>query len=204
LVRPLEIILHNYMNTVHATETEVEMPASEGAHAEVAVANQSVAASLGLNTQLFVFQLVNFVIVALILWYMILKPLTSKLTERKKIIDESLDRAKEIETTLAMSQNKYQEVIDDAKSEAASIAEAAYTEGARITEDMKNKSKREIELLVDQAKRNIAIEKKEMLEAVRTEAADMVVAALEKILGEKMDPKKDHKLAEAALDKMRE
>jgi len=114
------------MNTVHATETEVENLAGESAHAEVAAAEGGVAASLGLNTQLFVFQLVNFLIVALILWYLILKPLTSKMTERKKIIDESLDRAKEIETTLALSQSKYQEIIDDAKSEAASIAEAAY------------------------------------------------------------------------------
>ena len=202
MVRPIEIILFKYMNTVHATETGVGNPVGGGAHTEVA--DQSVAASLGLNTQLFVFQLINFAIVALVLWFMILKPLTSKMTERKKIIDESLDRAKEIETTLALSQSKYQEMIDDAKSEAASIAEAAYTEGARITEEMKNKSKREIELIVDQAKRNIAIEKKEMLEAVRGEAADMVVAALEKMLGEKIDPKKDHKLAEAALDKMRE
>jgi len=192
------------MNTVHATETEVENLAGESAHAEVAAAEGGVAASLGLNTQLFVFQLVNFLIVALILWYLVLKPLTSKMTERKKIIDESLDRAKEIETTLALSQSKYQEIIDDAKSEAASIAEAAYAEGARLSEEMKNKTKKEIELLVDQAKRNIAIEKKEMLDAVRSEAADMVVTALEKILGEKIDAKKDHKLAEAALDKMRE
>jgi len=62
----------------------VETTATDQTTTETEV--QGVAASLGLNTQLFVFQLINFVIVAIILWFLILKPLIKKMEERKKII----------------------------------------------------------------------------------------------------------------------
>ena len=58
------------------------------------VQSTSPLASLGINPTLFVFQLINFAIVATIIWYLILKPLTKKMTERAKLIDESLDNAK--------------------------------------------------------------------------------------------------------------
>ena len=75
-------------------------------HTEESVghADTSVAASLGLNTQLFVFQLINFEIVGAIVWFMILKPLISRMDERKKLVDESIDNAKEIETNCGTSE----------------------------------------------------------------------------------------------------
>ena len=86
---------------------------------------------------------------------------------------------------------KYQEKIDQAKSDAAGIIERA-SEGAKeLSEDMKNKSKKEIEELVTQVKKNIQIEKEEMITEVKTKAAELVVAALEKVLNEKIDTKKD-------------
>ena len=57
-----------------------------------AAAEESVAASLGLNTQLFGFQLLNFAVVGLIVWFLILKPLTKKMAERQQIINESLNK----------------------------------------------------------------------------------------------------------------
>ena len=58
------------------------------------VQNESVLASLGLDTNLFVSQLINFVLVFLIVWFLLLKPLAKKLEERREMIDESIDKAK--------------------------------------------------------------------------------------------------------------
>ncbi|MFA6427372.1 MAG: F0F1 ATP synthase subunit B [Candidatus Magasanikbacteria bacterium] len=158
-----------------------------------------VAASLGLNTQLFLFQLLNFAIVAAIVWFLILKPLTKKLEERKNVIDESLDKAKEIETKFVMSEQKYQERLDDAKVEANKLIERAHTEGKQLGEDMKLKAKEEIEGLVVRAKHQIQNEKEKMVEDIKSETADLVVMALEKVLGEKMDSEKDKKIIEDSL-----
>ena len=87
-------------------------------HTESAAKDEGVIASLGLNGQLFVSQLINFALVFCVLWFLILKPLTKKMEERRLMINDSLDKAKEIETNLMMSQQKYQEKLDEAKVEA--------------------------------------------------------------------------------------
>jgi len=183
------------MNTVYATGTETTH--------EVAPANESVAASLGLNGQLFIFQLINFAIVAAIVWFLILKPLTKKLEERKKIVDDSLDKAKEIDANLQMAEQKFQERIDDAKAQSNKIVEQAQEEAEKAGVNMKIKAKKEIELVVDQAKRNIQIEKEEVMTGIKAETANLIVAAVEKILGDKLDGKKDKELIEETLKKIK-
>jgi F-type H+-transporting ATPase subunit b len=160
---------------------------------------EGVAASLGLNAQLFVFQFVNFAIVGAVLWFLVLRPLVKKMEERRTLVNDSLDKAKEAETALAMSEVKFQERIDDAKMEANKLIERAQGDAEAIAADMKVKAKREIQLLVDQAKRNIQIERDEAMDAVRGESADLIAAAVKKILGENFDEKKDRKWMEDAL-----
>ena len=193
----------NIINTVYASNEpvhETEVPSTE-AHATVAETSSEggVAASLGINGQLFVFQLLNFAIVAAILWFLILKPLTKKLEERKKIINDSLDKAQEVETNLMMSQQKFQEKIDEAKVEANKIIEKAYADSEKLGEEMKNKAKKEIELLVDQAKRNIQIEKEETIQGLKSETVNLIMAVVEKVLNEKITDKKDRDLIEDSL-----
>ncbi len=175
------------------TEAQVEVD-SHGA-----LANDGITASLGLNGQLFLFQLLNFTVVAIIVWFLILKPLSKKLEERKNLIDSSLEKAKEVETNLLMSEQKYQDKIDEAKVEANKIMAKAQAEGKELTEDMKNKAKNDIEGLVIQAKHNIKTEKDNMVIELKAETGNLVVAAVEKILKEKLDEKKDKGLIEESL-----
>lgn len=180
------------MNIVYASNEETTE----------ALQNESVAASLGLNGQLFVFQLINFAIVALILWYLILKPLTKKLEERKKIIDDSLDKAKEVDANLVMAQQKFQEKIDEAKVAANKIIEKSHTEAEQLSVDMKVKAKKEIEALVVQARGKIQDEKEEVMRGIKSETANLVVAVVEKVLEEKMTDKKDKEIVEDAIKKI--
>jgi len=172
-------------------------------HTESAVAEQSLPASLGLNTQLFVFQLINFTVVAVILWFLVLKPLTKTLAERKKMIDESIDNAKEIETNLALSEKEYQDKLKEAKGEANKVIEHAHTEAKQLGEDMKVKAKTEVEGIVAQAKKSIQSEKVQMMEEIRQESATLIVTALEKILNEKMDGNIDKKIIEDSLKNLK-
>jgi len=180
------------MNTVYASSEPIESEVGEAQ-------DGGVAASLGLNGQLFAFQLLNFVIVAAIVWFLILKPLTKKLEERKNLIDESLDKAKQVDANLQMAEQRFQERIDEAKAEASKIVEKAFGEGEKLTVEMKKRAQKEIEMVVDQARRNIKIEKEEMVASLKQETVNLIVAALEKILSEKVDGKKDKELIEETI-----
>ncbi|MBI5728647.1 MAG: ATP synthase F0 subunit B [Candidatus Magasanikbacteria bacterium] len=175
--------------------------AAEGT-TETESADTGVLASLGINGTLFTAQLINFTIIAGILWFLILKPLTKKLAERQKMIDDSIANSKKVQENLAKSEQHFQQRVDEAKVEANKVVERATQEAEKMGATMKTKAKQEIELLVDQAKRNFSIERDEMRAAVKTEAAEMITVALQKILAEKMTEKKDKELIAEMIKKM--
>lgn len=181
------------------TET-VETVATE---AHEAAPSGNPLSALGISPSLFAFQFINFAIVASIIWFLILKPLTKKMTERQKMIDESIDNAKKIQDNLRHSEQKYQEKIDIAKTEAIKILEKASADAERSTVEMKEKAKIEIEHLVDQAKKNIRMEREDMISEVKKAAAELVVTALEKVLSEKITDKKDHQIIEEMIKKIK-
>ncbi len=160
-------------------------------HTTEASGDAGVLSTLGLNVGQFASQLFNFALVLCIVWFLILKPLTKKLDERRKIIDESLDHAKEVETNLLMSQQKFDETIEKAKSESSAIIQKAHDEAEKMSTDMKEKTKKELADLIEKAKKVVANEKEEMRAELRKETVELVVLTAEKILGQKLDGKKD-------------
>jgi F0F1-type ATP synthase membrane subunit b/b' len=123
--------------------TTIAHAANETAgHAAETAAETGLLSSLGIDTSVFIFQLINFTLVGFILWFLILKPLTKKMAERQKMIDDSIDNAKKIETNLGMSEKKYQEKIDQAKVDANKIIEKAQAESVAIAEATKEKTKK--------------------------------------------------------------
>lgn len=203
----------NFIETAYATNAEHAAPTidhREGlavtaaeTHATTESADSGVLASLGINGSLFVAQLINFALVAAILWFLILKPLTKKMGERQAIIDESLENAKRVQENLAKSEVDYQAKIEEAKAEANKIIEKATADALKTADNVKAKTKTEIDELVAHAKSNIRIEKDEMVAGLRKETANLVVVALEKILSEKMNNEKDKKLIEEMVAKLK-
>jgi len=171
-------------------------------HTEV-TADTGVLASLGINGQLFVFQAINFAIVMVVVWYLILKPITKKMVERQKMIDDSIENSKKVEETLRRGERDYQARIDTAKVEANKILEKTNVEAGKMSEELKVKAKKEIEGLVETARRNIKTEKESMVKDLKEETAGLIVSALEKILSEKIDEKKDKKIIEEMLDSVK-
>jgi len=184
------------IDIAHASETASEVAESS------ATSSDGILASMGINAPLFIFQLLNFAIVFVILWYLILKPLTRKLTERQKMIDESIENSKKIDQMLRQGELGFQEKIDMAKAEARMILERAKIDADALTDSSRQKTKEELGALVESAKNKIMAERSQMLTGLREETASIVVAALEKILSEKIDSKKDNKLISEALSKL--
>ena len=183
-----------FIDIAHASEV--------AAQTSEAIVDGGVLADLGINGTLFVFQLINFALVSVILWFLILKPLTKKMSERQKMIDDSIDNAKKIETNLGMSERKYQEKIDLAKVEANKIMEKSQQEAVQAGEAAKAKAKKEIEQLVDSARKNIKSERDESIAEIKEQAANLIVSATEKILSGKLDSAKDKKIIEEAISSL--
>lgn len=186
----------NFINIAQASVSEETTQVTENA-------SDSPLAGLGINGTLFVAQLINFTLVALILWFLILKPLTKKMSERQKMIDDSINNAKKIQENLNKSEKEYQTRIDQAKVESNKILEKAATESEVMVEEAKTNAKTEIERLVSQARDSIKAEKETMQTQLKVETANFIVLALEKILGEKVTDHSDKKLIDEVLKKLK-
>lgn len=185
-----------------SANSAVDTNAHEAVTTHESTADQGIAASLGLNTSQFIWQLFNFAVVAAVIWFLILKPLVKKMEERQKMVEESVDNAKKIESNLQMSEQKFQEKVDEAKVEANKVIARAQDEADGLASKMRQKAQGDVDELIKQAKEKIEEQKNKMTQELREETGSLVVAALEKILNEKIDDKTDKKLIEDALKKL--
>jgi F-type H+-transporting ATPase subunit b len=182
-----------FIDNVYASEAHVATTET------TAGTDASFLGSMGINAPLFGFQLLNFAVVFVILWFLILKPLSKKLAERQRMIDDSIANSKKIDQMLKQGEAGFQEKIDMAKAEASMIIDHAKTESDLIAESSKKKTRDDMDILVAQAKQKIGAERDQMISEIKAETAAIVVAAMEKIIGEKIDGTKDKKLISEAL-----
>ena len=146
---------------------------------------------VGFEWKMALFNFVNFLIVFAILKKYAFGPITKVIEERQKKVNDSVDNIQKAKTELGVAERRAQEMIDEAKVAANKVAEKAHEQGKVQVDKMKAIAKTEIGQLVDQAKRNIEIDRKEMKETLRTETVELVVLAVQKIISEKLDDKKD-------------
>ena len=161
--------------------------------------NTSVTALLGIDWKLFIAQLINFLIVLFILWKWVFKPLGKKLEQRTHKIEQSLQQAKEVEQKLKDAEAFRQAEMEKVRAEANAAIYEAQKNAEKVREELTNAAQAEAAKLLEDARKEINAEKVKMLQEVREEAAILVVAATEKILKEKIDPKKDEQLIKESL-----
>lgn len=155
--------------------------------------------ALGLNVQGFIFQLITFVAVLLLLRKYAYGPLVNILETRRKAVEESLDQAKETAAELEQTRQKVAKLITQARAEADDIVATGQKEAAAIVEAAHEKAAKSAENIVAQAHSQIDAEVRKAREALRRETAELVSLATERIIGEKLDSKKDAELISRAI-----
>ena len=176
-----------------ATRTEVGVEAKD----------EGVLASLGITPSLFLFQLINLTLAIGIVWFLILKPLVKKMEERKQLIDESLDKAKEIDINFAETEKQMAEKLAEAKAAGNILVQDAHKEAAASAARLLEKAQKDIDVTIEKAQKATEAERKEMQETLRRETIDLVVLTVEKIIGEKMDVKKDEAFIQDILKRIK-
>lgn len=155
---------------------------------------------LDVNFGLVFWTLVNFLIFLFLLLKFGTKPIANALKTREDKINESIHSAEkaneEAKAILAESQKK----ISEAQIQANDII----TKGKTQVDQIISKAKEEADAVRNQriadAAKEIDRYKENAIIELRTEVADLVIKATEKVLDEKLDPSKDMKLVEASIN----
>ena len=161
--------------------------------------HQSVLGTLGINWKLFLAQLVNFAIVLFIFWKWVVKPLGSTLMKRTEKIEEGLKNADRMEEEKRKFDEWKTAEMKKVRVEADHILRTTTDTANQIKQDTIVDAQTQASKVLEQAKASIESEKVQMMKEAKTELATLVIAASEKILRTKLDPRKDHELINESM-----
>lgn len=169
------------------------------AHAQETAQATSPVAVLGLNWQLFVAQLINFAVILFILWKWVFTPVAKKLQERTDRIEKAMRDQASTEKEKQDFEKWKQEQMVNTRHEASVIIGKAQTDAITTKDEILKQAKEEQLKLVDQGKKQIEQEKNLAMQSAKSELADIVTQAAEKILRQKLDGNKDKELIKESL-----
>lgn len=157
---------------------------------------------LDINPGLIIWTVITFVLLVFVLGKVAWKPLLAALHTREKEIADALMKAEEAKKDAERMMQENKAAMEKASAETARLL----AESRALAEQMKNdiiaKAHNNAKKMLEQAKDEIVREKEAALVQLRSEVADLAVAAAEKILDESLDAAKQKNMIDKVLQQM--
>ena len=160
---------------------------------------QSGIGAFNINLKSFIFQLVTFILVLLVFKRWILPPINKTIEERRQTVEKSLDDAKKTEETLAKAEASSEEILSKARAQADQALSDAKKAASSLINEAEAAGSQRAELIIQEAKGHLSQEREKLRLELRTELAELVADATEKIIREKIDTKRDMSLIERVI-----
>lgn len=158
----------------------------------------------GLEAKLFLFQLVNFLIVVFVLKRFLFSPLKKMLDERKNRIAQSLQDAENAKIALENADEERKKILADAKSNADKLtASVKVSIDESRTEAMEEAKQHSAQILED-AKHQAAAEFENMNKEIGKISVNLSGKVLSKVLSDLFTEDEKQKLMSRALEKIDE
>lgn len=143
-------------------------------------------------------QCLNFVVVALLLWYLAFKPVLKTISERQKKIDEGLRYTDEMQAKLEETKKLTDQRIHEAQLEGQRLVDEARKAAKEFADRQQKEALERAGGLIEKAQQAIELEKKKMRADARTEIARLVVATTQQVLGRELPESERAKYNESA------
>lgn len=163
--------------TVHTTEA--------AAHAEAGGVTK-IFSDFGINAPAILAQIINFSVVAFILWRFAFKPVMASIQERQEKIQAGLKYAEDMKAQLAAAQQESAALIKTAQLEANKIIDDARRTAKEVSDRAAQEATERANGLISKAQQAIELEHKKMLADARTEIARLVVTTTERVLAKRL------------------
>jgi F-type H+-transporting ATPase subunit b len=155
--------------------------------------------SLGINLGLLVSQLVNFTLLAVLLYLLLYKPVLRMLAQRKERILRSMADVDAAREAAAKAQQEYDRKVAEAQRKAQEIIAQASQASDKVGADIKAEAQREADAIRQKAREEAEQERGRILAEVQSQIASLSMAATERVLGQAVDPSLQRKLIDNFL-----
>ena len=150
--------------------------------------------ALGVNPNLLITQIFNFLIVFILLRMFLYKPILNVLDARKQKIQESLEYADRVKRDAAEQQKEFERKLEETRREAHAAEAAAAQVREKEREVVLAQARDEARKLIDQAKEQIEYERKQAMSDLRAEVVNLAMLAAQKVVGQSLDERAQRQL----------
>lgn len=155
--------------------------------------------ALGVNVKLLVEQGLAFLVLVFILGKFVYPPLVKAIDDRRAAIEAGMKEAKESQEVLEKAETKVAEMLESARKEADEILARSHQESASMIADAETKAKTRADQIVADARQQLGVDVAKAREALKKDTVELVALATERVIGEKLDDRKDADLVRKAL-----
>ena len=158
--------------------------------------------SLGINLSSLVSNLVNFVLLAVLLYLLLYKPVLNMMNQRKERIARSMADVDAARNAAAKAQQEYDRKLAEAQRVAQDRIAQAAQDAEKIGAEIRAAAQRDAETIRQKAREEAAQEKTHLLAEVQSQIATLSMLATERVLGQAMDEGVQRKLIGQFLAEM--
>lgn len=160
--------------------------------------------ALGINLGYLISQIVNFTLLAVLLYFVAYKPILRMLDERSARIQKGLEDAEVASRRAAEMEQEYEQRMTEARREGQEIIAQATQMSEKARQDILEQAREESRAQVERAREEIARERDQAMAELRQQVADLSLAISEKVLAETLDEERQRRLIARFLEQTEE
>lgn len=175
---------------------------AEGEAAESGNALTEIATGFGVTLPTLIAQMINFSLVATVLYFFAVKPIARTLDERQQKIADGLQYAEEMKAQLAEAERERAEKVKEAAQDAQRILSEAREQSKEMIEQKTQEAANQAESIIRKASEATELERQKMLSDVRQEVARLVVATSSRVLAKELSDADKQSFSDAAAKEL--
>lgn len=156
----------------------------------------------GLDIRFLLAQIVNFGIVAFLLYKFAFKPVLATIEERQKKISDGLQYAEEMKIKLADAEKEHAATLQKAQQEAQTILGKARETAKLYLDKQTEAAAGKSEEIIAKAKEAIELERNKMLTEVRGEVVRLVIDTTSKVLTKDLSEDERSRFSKSAAEEL--
>ena len=160
--------------------------------------------ALGINLGYLISQIVNFTLLAVLLYFVAYKPVLRMLDERSARIQKGLEDAEVASRRAAEMEQEYEQRMVEARREGQEIIAQATQMSEKARQDILAQARDEARAQVERAREEIARERDQAMAELRQQVADLSLTISEKVLAETLDEERQRRLIAQFLEQAEE
>ncbi len=151
-------------------------------------------AALGINLSSFISQIVNFAVLAVLLYLILYKPVLGLMHERQERVARSMADADAARESAVKAQQEYDRRVAEGQRKAQEIIAQATQQAEQVRAEMKAEAVREAEDIRQKARQEALDEKNRVMADVQGQIASLSMLATERVLSQGLDESMQRKL----------